>query len=172
MNRQDTEMTIDEAKRIYREAIDSCAGDAHGADWWAEIAKEMRDVCAAASVAAAADVIEWWHHDWSAVSDTAKAAAKRIRAAAKKRSTRGCAAASRAATRQTNLQAPGELSDAGFAMLRAAVDTARHFQCTSVRALRERLLASHPGREAAITEALNHWATYLRERHPDGITAD
>lgn len=169
MKTTDVEMTTDEAKRIYREAIDATAGNAHGEDWWAAVAREMRDVCAAASIAAAADVIEWWHHDWSTVHDTAKAAAKRIRAAAKKPATRGGAAASGAGRRPAPSQAPSELSEAGFAMLRTAIDTARQFQCSSLQALRGRLQASHPGCEAAIAEALAHWGAHLRERHPNGI---
>lgn len=78
-----TELTLDEAKRAYRAAIDATASDAEGADWWIEVASEVRRVCAATSVNAAATVIEWWHHDWSAVGDSAKAAAQRIRQAAK-----------------------------------------------------------------------------------------
>lgn len=78
-----TEMTLDEAKRVYRNAIDSTKTDAEGADWWIEVASEVRRVCAATSLKTAAEVIEWWHHDWSAVGDSAKAAAQRIRQAAK-----------------------------------------------------------------------------------------
>lgn len=75
------EMTQDEAKRVYRTAIDATASDAEGADWWIEVTNEVRKVCAAKSVTAAAAVIEWWHHDWSAIGDSAKAAAQRIRQA-------------------------------------------------------------------------------------------
>ena len=77
------ELTLDKAKRVYRTAIDATASDAEGADWWIEVASEVRQVCAATSVKAAAAVIAWWHHDWSAVGDSAKAAAQRIRQAAK-----------------------------------------------------------------------------------------
>ena len=73
------ELTLDQAKRVYRSAIDAKASDAEGADWWSEVAREVRQVCAATSLKAAAAVIEWWHHDWSAVGDSANAAAQRIR---------------------------------------------------------------------------------------------
>lgn len=77
------ELTLDKAKQVYRTAIDATASDAEGADWWIEVVSEMRQVCAATSVKAAAELIEWWHHHWSAVGDSAKAAAQRIRLAAK-----------------------------------------------------------------------------------------
>lgn len=77
------ELSIDQAKRIYRIAVDATAGDDQGADWWDKVVTEMRQVCDARSVVEGAAVIEWWHHDWSVVGDSAKAAAKRIRQAAK-----------------------------------------------------------------------------------------
>lgn len=77
------ELTIDEAKRVYRAAIDATASDGEGADWWLQVTSEMRKVCSAVSVKEAASVIEWWHHDWSAVGDSAKDSAGRIRQAAK-----------------------------------------------------------------------------------------
>ncbi len=78
------EITLEQAQRIYREAIDSTAtNNSNDAGWWADVLKEVREVCAAKSIEAAADVIQWWHNDWSMVSDTAKGAAKRIRQAAK-----------------------------------------------------------------------------------------
>lgn len=76
-------LNIDQAKRVYRAAIDATARDEEGAAWWSEVAREVQEVCEAASVKAAAAVIEWWHWDWAAVGDTAKAAAQRIRRAAK-----------------------------------------------------------------------------------------
>lgn len=79
-----SDLTFTQAKRVYRAAIDPAARDDAGLDWWDAVAREMRDVCAAANVKTAAAVIEWWHHDWSTVDDTAMAAAKRIRKAAKK----------------------------------------------------------------------------------------
>jgi len=77
------ELTIDQVKRIYRIAVDPTAGDNQGADWWDKVVTEIRKVCAARSVKEGAAVIEWWHHDWSFVGDSAKAAAQRIRQAAK-----------------------------------------------------------------------------------------
>ena len=44
---------------------------------------ELQAVVAASRIAEASDVISWWHHDWSMVSDTATVAAKRIRSAAR-----------------------------------------------------------------------------------------
>ncbi|MFG0678827.1 hypothetical protein [Delftia sp. WSY_7] len=75
------ELILDEAKRVYRAAIDASASDAEGDEWWINVASEVRRVCAATPVEAAAAMIEWWHHDWSAVGDSAKAAAQRIRQA-------------------------------------------------------------------------------------------
>lgn len=76
-------ITLDTAKAIYREAVDPCASDGEGAAWWDEVADEVRDVIAARSVNEATTVIAWWHHDWTAVSDTPRAAAMRIRDAAR-----------------------------------------------------------------------------------------
>lgn len=76
------ELTLDQAKRIYRSAIDDKASDGEGSEWWSQVHHELRQVCTATSIKAAAAVIEWWHHDWSAVGDSAKAAAQRIRLAA------------------------------------------------------------------------------------------
>lgn len=76
-------ISLDAAKAIYRHAVDPRASDGEGAAWWDEVADEVRDVVAARSVNEAAAVIEWWHHEWSAVSDTPHAAAKRIREAAR-----------------------------------------------------------------------------------------
>lgn len=76
-------LSLDRAKAIYRTAVDPRASDAESAAWWDEVADEMRDVVAARTIADAAQVIEWWHHDWTIVSDTARDAAKRIRLAAR-----------------------------------------------------------------------------------------
>ncbi|PVX85683.1 hypothetical protein [Paraburkholderia unamae] len=76
-------ITLDTAKAIYREAVDSRASDGEGATWWDEVAAEVRDVIAARTVIEAANVIAWWHHDWAVVSDTPRAAAKRMRDAAR-----------------------------------------------------------------------------------------
>lgn len=77
------QITIDTAKAVYRKAIDPRASDGEGAAWWDEVADEVRDVIAARSLADAAAVIEWWHHDWTEVSDTSRDAARRIREAAR-----------------------------------------------------------------------------------------
>lgn len=75
------EMTDDQAKNIYRAAVDANVnGDAY---WWRNVLTEVREVCAASTIKAASSVIEWWHHDWSSVGDTAADAARRIRHAAK-----------------------------------------------------------------------------------------
>ncbi|WP_232072537.1 hypothetical protein [Paraburkholderia pallida] len=63
-------ITLDSAKAIYRKAIDSRASDGEGAAWWDEVADEVRDVISARSLSDAAAVIEWWHNDWTEVSDT------------------------------------------------------------------------------------------------------
>jgi hypothetical protein len=76
-------ISLDMTKAIYRHAVDSRARDGEGAAWWDEVVDEIRDVVAARSVSEAATVIEWWHNDWSAVSDTPRDAAKRIREAAR-----------------------------------------------------------------------------------------
>ena len=76
-------ISLDVAKAIYRHAIDSRASDGEGAAWWDEVVDEIRDVVAARSVSEVATVIEWWHNDWSAVSDSPRDAAKRIREAAR-----------------------------------------------------------------------------------------
>ncbi len=76
-------LTLDRAKAIYRKAVDAQASDAEGATWWAEIHAELSQVLAARTTSEAAQVIAWWHADWSMVGDTAKAAAQRIRAAAR-----------------------------------------------------------------------------------------
>ncbi|WP_186032219.1 hypothetical protein [Burkholderia gladioli] len=77
------QITLDTAKAVYRKAIDPSAGDSEGAAWWDEVADEVRDVVAARTLAAAAAMIEWWHRDWTEVSDTSCDAARRIREAAR-----------------------------------------------------------------------------------------
>jgi len=74
---------LDAAKAIYRQAVDPSASDSEGSAWWHEVAGELRSVVAARSLDDAAEVIQWWHHDWTAVSDTPRGAAKRIREAAR-----------------------------------------------------------------------------------------
>ncbi|MBB5448041.1 MULTISPECIES: hypothetical protein [unclassified Paraburkholderia] len=76
-------ISLDAAKAIYRQAIDPRASDAEGAAWWDEVADEIRDVVVARPVNEAAKVIDWWHHDWTVVSDMPRNAATRIREAAR-----------------------------------------------------------------------------------------
>ena len=74
-------MTDEQAMRVYRLAIDAKVnGDTY---WWRGVLAEVREVCAAPTIQAAAAVIAWWHHDWSSLGDSASAAARRIRLAAK-----------------------------------------------------------------------------------------
>jgi hypothetical protein len=77
------EITLDVAKAIYRQAVDSRASEGESPAWWNEVADEVRDVVAARSVSEAARIIQWWHHDWTTVSDTPLNAVKRIREAAR-----------------------------------------------------------------------------------------
>lgn len=62
-----------------------------------------------------------------------------------------------------------ELSEGGYEMLRAAMNTARKHQCSSIDSLKERLGAAWPGREADISEALIYWSADIRRRHPSGV---
>jgi hypothetical protein len=76
-------IALDDAKAIYRRAVDPRASEGESSAWWDEVADEVRNVVAARSVSEAAEIIQWWHHDWSAVSDTPMNAAKRIKEAAR-----------------------------------------------------------------------------------------
>jgi len=76
-------ISVNDAKAINRNAIDSRASDGEGAAWWDEVADEVRDVVAARTIGIAADLIAWWHHDWTSVNDTPRKAATRIRDAAR-----------------------------------------------------------------------------------------
>lgn len=62
-----------------------------------------------------------------------------------------------------------KLSDGGYEMLRAAVNTAREHQCRTLALLKERLAAACPGRAADIDEALTYWSADIRRRHPNGV---
>ena len=64
-----------------------------------------------------------------------------------------------------------QLSEGGYEMLRAAVNAARQFQCQSVKALKDRLLWTFPGRETEINEAIEFWSASVREQHPSGVPA-
>jgi hypothetical protein len=77
----DLTLTLDQVKTLYRAEIEPNALDAWGPDWWEKVHLEIERVVAADSLAQAA---VWWHHDWMSVSDTARAAARRIRVAAKR----------------------------------------------------------------------------------------
>lgn len=61
------------------------------------------------------------------------------------------------------------LSEGGYQMLRAAVNTAREHQCRSLDSLKARLASAWPGRDADINEALMYWSADIRRRHPDGV---
>lgn len=61
------------------------------------------------------------------------------------------------------------LSDGGYEMLRAAVNTAREHQCRTLARLKERLEAAWPGRTADIDEALTYWSADVRRRYPNGV---
>ena len=64
------------------------------------------------------------------------------------------------------------LAEGGHEMLRAAVNAACHFQCRSVRALKDQLSVAFPGREAEIKEAIQFWAENVPERYPNGVPAN
>ncbi|AVA38079.1 hypothetical protein ACUXAV_004939 [Cupriavidus metallidurans] len=77
------DIPLEVGKAIYRTAIDRKAHDAEGVAWWAGVVAEVAAVIRADNVSAAAQVILWWHADWTEVGDTARAAASRIRRAAR-----------------------------------------------------------------------------------------
>lgn len=79
-------LTLDRVKAIYREAVDPRASDGEGSAWWAAVQEEIVHVVKARSVGEAAQKIAWWHSswEWQAVGDSPKAAAQRIRTAARK----------------------------------------------------------------------------------------
>jgi hypothetical protein len=56
--------------------------------WWSEVHRELVEVLRAPTVNQAAAIINWWHADWSAVGDSAKEAATRLREAARAASCR------------------------------------------------------------------------------------
>ena len=70
-------------KEIYRTAINADVSNEESVVWWEEVAIEIRHVIAAPTDAAAANIIVWWHADWSMISDTPLAAAARLRDAAR-----------------------------------------------------------------------------------------
>jgi hypothetical protein len=73
------QLTLDQTMLIYQRAIDKTAQAGEGAAWWADVQAELEAVIAAPTIAAAADVIAWWHQVWTTVGDTPARAAGRIR---------------------------------------------------------------------------------------------
>ncbi|MFD1559621.1 hypothetical protein ACFSHT_28935 [Paraburkholderia silviterrae] len=76
-------LSFDEIRTLYRQAIDPRASDHEPSVWWDAVAEEMREVMSASTDREAAALIEWWHNDWTSVSDTPVAAARRIRRTAR-----------------------------------------------------------------------------------------
>lgn len=78
-------LSLLDAKAVYRVAIDPRASDGEGEAWWSSVHADLQRVVNARNAAAAADVLAWWHSDWEwgSVGDTPRAAATRIRAAAR-----------------------------------------------------------------------------------------
>lgn len=62
-----------------------------------------------------------------------------------------------------------DLSEGGFEMLRAAVNTVSDHQCRSLQSLKERLAITWPGRGADIDAAIAFWAASVRHQHPGGV---
>jgi hypothetical protein len=75
--------SLDVIKAIYRQAVDATVSDSESPMWWNDVAIEMREVVSAPTAREAARVIAWCHHDWTCVSDTPLAAARRIRQTAR-----------------------------------------------------------------------------------------
>lgn len=75
------EITLEQFKQIYREAIDPTARDGEGAEWWAAVAADVRAVLLAPSLTSAAQCIRWWHSEWEwqLIGDSAREAAGRLR---------------------------------------------------------------------------------------------
>lgn len=75
------QISIEQAKTIYREAIDLRSHDGESASGCEAVTAEIERVARARTERDAAAVIAWWHHDSSLVSDTPAAAVRRIRRA-------------------------------------------------------------------------------------------
>lgn len=60
------------AIQIYQNAVDPTVGPEQGEQWWDEVRFELDAVIAAPDTAAAADIIAWWHSDWSTVGQNPK----------------------------------------------------------------------------------------------------
>lgn len=80
------ELTLEQVKVIYRDAIDAKARDGEGLDWWASVAADVLAVVSAPSIRSASDRLAWWHSEWEwvQIGDSASAAAKRIRGSAQR----------------------------------------------------------------------------------------
>jgi hypothetical protein len=72
-------LSIEQARTIYRDAIDPLASDGESISWWDDIRSEVEQVASARTERDAAALIAWWHHDWSLYSDTPMSAVRRIR---------------------------------------------------------------------------------------------
>lgn len=80
-------LTDQDARTIYREAIDRHAADkAHDDSWWEAVVAEMRAVVEAGSADTGASVIAWWHSEdeWRQFRDSPKRAARRILTSARR----------------------------------------------------------------------------------------
>lgn len=79
------DLALDRVKEIYRHAIDPNASATEGVDWWTAVSTEANAVIRARSAKAAASIIDWWHPEWEweQLGDDARAAATRIRNAAR-----------------------------------------------------------------------------------------
>ena len=71
-------------KKIYRLAIDPDVDFHDSSVWWEEVASQITKVIIAPSDLAAAEVITWWHPDWTKINDSPLAAATRLRQAGTK----------------------------------------------------------------------------------------
>jgi hypothetical protein len=65
--------------KVYEEAVEKTCPAAHGRDWWLQVQREITAVVAAKTNRDAAEVIDWWHHNWRDFNDTPTRAAGRIR---------------------------------------------------------------------------------------------
>lgn len=79
------EITLEQVKRICRQAIDPAAKDAEGSECWSSVAANVIAMARAPNVAEAAKAIASWHApwEWHQVGDSAAASAQRIRLTAR-----------------------------------------------------------------------------------------
>ena len=80
------EITLEQVKEIYRDAIGPKACDGEGLDWWASVAVDVLAVVGAPSIWSAADRLAWWHSEWEweMIGESASEAAQRIRQSAQR----------------------------------------------------------------------------------------